>query len=424
MTSTGCGASCAGARRAPARPPGSSTTRSRAWRRRSGTSSGRPTACRSTASSAVAFVTACACTPTATRARRSSSMDATMVPRPGALGAGAAGGDQGRLDPRPRARPRLRGQTAPDELFTPELYARRAKRGRRRARLQRAEVRPRRPHRVHAGHRVGHAQPRRGRRDGRPRRGRDRRRRPEVDVAFDCHWRYQVADAQRLAHELEPLGLLWLEDPVPPENVAGAAARRRPSTSTPIATGENGYLRHGFREAFECGAIDIAAPDLQKTGGLLEGRRIADYADTHYISIAPHCIASPIGTIAAVARRRRGAELPRARVARHERPVLERPRRGLGRRHGDRGRAHPRARGPGLGVELNLDVAREYARVGRAVLRRVAKVKSGWVGVGAKRPSGYDVISMALWALEVTFVVYVVRPSACRAVGRIVSSGT
>ena len=121
----------------------------------------------------------------------------------------------------------------------------------------------------------------------------------EVDVAFDCHWRYQVSDAQRLAHELEPLGLMWLEDPVPPENVQ-ALRRVTKSTSTPIATGENGYMRHGFREAFECGAIDIAAPDPQKTGGLLETRRIADYADTHYISMAPHCIASPIGTIANV----------------------------------------------------------------------------------------------------------------------------
>ena len=121
----------------------------------------------------------------------------------------------------------------------------------------------------------------------------------EVDVAFDCHWRYQVADAQRLAHELEPLGLMWLEDPVPPENVA-ALARVTKSTSTRIATGENGYMRHGFREAFESGAIDIAAPDPQKTGGLLETRRIADYADTHYISMAPHCIASPIGTVANV----------------------------------------------------------------------------------------------------------------------------
>ncbi len=91
---------------------------------------------------------------------------------------------------------------------------------------------------------------------------------------------------------------MWLEDPVPPENVQ-ALARVTKSTSTPIATGENGYMRHGFREAFESGAIDICAPDPQKTGGLLETRRIADYADTHYISMAPHCIASPIGTIAA-----------------------------------------------------------------------------------------------------------------------------
>src|SRR5919204_3309207 len=120
---------------------------------------------------------------------------------------------------------------------------------------------------------------------------------PEVDVAFDCHWRYQVADAQRLAHELEPLGLMWLEDPVPPENVA-ALRRVTTSTTTPIATGENGYLRHGFREAFETGAISIAAPDLQKTGGLLEARRIADLADTHYVAMAPHNISSPIGTIA------------------------------------------------------------------------------------------------------------------------------
>ena len=92
---------------------------------------------------------------------------------------------------------------------------------------------------------------------------------------------------------------MWLEDPVPPENVA-ALARVTKSTSTPICTGENGYMRHGFREAFEAGAIDIAAPDPQKTGGLLETRRIADYADTHYISMAPHCIASPIGTVANV----------------------------------------------------------------------------------------------------------------------------
>ncbi len=184
----------------------------------------------------------------------------------------------------------------------------------------------------------------------------------QVDVAFDCHWRYQVADAQRLAHELEPLGLMWLEDPVPPENVQ-ALRRVTTSTSTPIATGENGYMRHGFREAFECGAIDIAAPDPQKTGGLLETRRIADYADTHYISMAPHCIASPIGTIANVhvaaaipnflALEWHGMSVPfwNDLAVGFDGPVI------------DGGRVKvPEA--PGLGVTLNLDLARQYARPG------------------------------------------------------------
>ncbi len=183
---------------------------------------------------------------------------------------------------------------------------------------------------------------------------------PEVDVAFDCHWRYQVADAQRLAHELEPLGLLWLEDPVPPENVA-ALRRVTTSTTTPIATGENGYLRHGFREAFETGAISIAAPDIQKTGGLLEARRIADFADTHYISLAPHCIASPIGTVAAahvsaaipnfLALEWHGMSVPFWDEMVVEGPVIV------------NGRIQVPT-GPGLGVSLNLDVAREHARVG------------------------------------------------------------
>jgi gluconate/galactonate dehydratase len=185
---------------------------------------------------------------------------------------------------------------------------------------------------------------------------------PEVDVAFDCHWRYQVADAQRLAHELEPLGLLWLEDPVPPENVA-ALRRVTTSTTTPIATGENGYLRHGFREAFETGAISIAAPDIQKTGGLLESRRIADFADTHYISMAPHCIASPIGTVANVhvaaaipnflALEWHGMSVPfwNDLAVGFDGPVI------------DGGRVKvPET--PGLGVTLNLDLARQYARPG------------------------------------------------------------
>lgn len=277
------------------------------------------------------------------------SMDATMVARPYVEGA-VRNPEHGRAYAR----------ALPDEVFTPELYGARAKqvvaelgfdalkfdldvptryqRDTASGTLSRAEIGAMVDLAAAVVEAVG----------------------PEVDVAFDCHWRYQVADAQRLAHELEPLGLLWLEDPVPPENVA-ALRRVTESTTTPIATGENGYMRHGFREAFETGAISIAAPDIQKTGGLLESRRIADFADTHYISMAPHCIASPIGTVAAahvaaaipnfLALEWHGMSVPFWEDLVNEGPVIT------------RGRIEVPT-GPGLGVSLNLDVARSHARVG------------------------------------------------------------
>jgi gluconate/galactonate dehydratase len=120
-----------------------------------------------------------------------------------------------------------------------------------------------------------------------------------VDLAIDCHWNYGVNDAIRLARACEPYDLLWLEDPVPPEN-NDALCRVTAATTTPIATGENHYQRHHFRELLEREAVDILAPDFQKVGGLLEGRRISDMADVHYVAVAPHNISGPIGTMASV----------------------------------------------------------------------------------------------------------------------------
>lgn len=183
-----------------------------------------------------------------------------------------------------------------------------------------------------------------------------------VDIGFDCHWRYNVSDAQRLAYELEPYGLLWLEDPVPPENVQ-AMRRVTQSTKTPISSGENLYMRYGFREVLETGALDVIAPDLQKTGGLLEARKIADLADTHYVAVAPHCIASPIGTIASahvataipnfIALEWHGMSVPfwSDLAAGFDGPVIQ------------EGYITVPDR-PGLGVELNEDLARQYAKEG------------------------------------------------------------
>ena len=118
-----------------------------------------------------------------------------------------------------------------------------------------------------------------------------------MDLAADMHGRYDATTGKRVAKELEPFKLLWLEEPVPPENI-DAMRDIRASTSTPICCGENIFLRWGFRELLEKRAVDIIMPDLQKCGGLLEGRKIADMAHTYYVPMAPHAVTSPIGMMA------------------------------------------------------------------------------------------------------------------------------
>jgi galactonate dehydratase len=119
----------------------------------------------------------------------------------------------------------------------------------------------------------------------------------QVDIAADMHGRYDTTTGKRVAKAMEPFRLLFLEEPVPAENV-DAMREVRASSNTPICCGENLFLRHGFRPVLEKQAADIIMPDLHKCGGLLEGRKIADMAHTYYVPFAPHNVTSPIGTMA------------------------------------------------------------------------------------------------------------------------------
>lgn len=119
----------------------------------------------------------------------------------------------------------------------------------------------------------------------------------DVDLAVDCHWNYNVADAARLAKALEPLGLLWMEDPIPPDSPTGLAQVQQ-STSLPIATGENHYFAADFLRLLEEGRIRVLAPDAQKVG-LAGVRYLAKLADSFAVSLAMHNISGPIGTLAA-----------------------------------------------------------------------------------------------------------------------------
>ncbi len=120
---------------------------------------------------------------------------------------------------------------------------------------------------------------------------------PKIDICADMHARYDYPTGQQVAKRMEPLNLMWLEEPVPAENV-DAYKLIAQETSTPICAGENIFLAHGFRRLLEMGGVDIVMPDLQKAGGLGEGQRIANLAHLYYVPFAPHMVASCLGAMA------------------------------------------------------------------------------------------------------------------------------
>ncbi len=119
-----------------------------------------------------------------------------------------------------------------------------------------------------------------------------------IEIAVDCHWNYDVQSAIRLASALEDCKLMWLEDPVPPENIA-SIAKVQSATTTAVATGENNYFRIDFDRLIREADLRVLSPDVQKIG-LLEGRRLADMADMYNVNLTWHNISSPIGTMAGV----------------------------------------------------------------------------------------------------------------------------
>ena len=118
-----------------------------------------------------------------------------------------------------------------------------------------------------------------------------------ADVAFDCHWSWTGDSIRRLAKAIEPYDVWWLEDTVPPEN-HDVQERVTHATDTTIAAGENVYRVQGARRLVENEGIDVLHPDVPKTGGMLETKKMGDLAASYYIPLALHNVASPIGTMA------------------------------------------------------------------------------------------------------------------------------
>jgi L-alanine-DL-glutamate epimerase-like enolase superfamily enzyme len=108
-----------------------------------------------------------------------------------------------------------------------------------------------------------------------------------ADVLVDAHGAYASHSALYVGRELQRLGVRWLEDPLPPEDIEGYVALAA-ALEMPVAAGETECTRWQFEERLSRKAVDLILPDICRAGGITEGRKIATVADLHNVRWAAH----------------------------------------------------------------------------------------------------------------------------------------
>ena len=189
---------------------------------------------------------------------------------------------------------------------------------------------------------------------------------PELDVAVDFHGRVHRSMAKSLVRELEAYGPLFIEEPVPPENLEALREVSR-HTTIPIAAGERMYTRWGFKQVLAEGYLDIVQPDLSHAGGILEVRKIAAMAEAFDVAVAPHC---PLGPIALAASLQLDACTPNAFIQEQSLEIQRPSENDLLDYLKDSGVFAyedgyvPVPKGHGLGIEVDEERVRDAAKAG------------------------------------------------------------
>ncbi len=183
---------------------------------------------------------------------------------------------------------------------------------------------------------------------------------PDVEILIEMHGRFNPVTAVEMARELAPFKPSWVEEPVPPENLAALkkAADAIAPLGIPIATGERLHTMPEFRELFELQAADIIQVDLTHFGGILQTKKLAAWADAYYMLMAPHNVGGPVSTAAAL---HLAATMPNFKIQEHFNDFAEAYVK-------DAAPGVPPVvdgyfalpSGPGLGVTLNEDVIRAH----------------------------------------------------------------
>jgi L-alanine-DL-glutamate epimerase-like enolase superfamily enzyme len=116
----------------------------------------------------------------------------------------------------------------------------------------------------------------------------------EMPLCADHFGHFDVNNAIRFGRSMEKFRLAWLEDMVPWFDIENNKVLST-ALETPVLTGEDIYcLRDGFKPLIDARAVDIIHPDLGTSGGLLETKRIGDYAEENGVAMAMHMAGSPV----------------------------------------------------------------------------------------------------------------------------------
>jgi len=184
----------------------------------------------------------------------------------------------------------------------------------------------------------------------------------DIPLASDHYGHIGVNSCIRLARAMEKHQLAWMEDMVPWQ-LPELMKQIKDAVDIPILTGEDIYLKEDFAKLITVGAVDIIHPDLASAGGLLEMKKISDFAMEHGVPMAMHFAGTPVSFMAnlhtAVAvenflvLENHSVDVPwwQDLVSGVPKPIL------------DHGFAAPSDR-PGLGVELVEEVVKAHLKPG------------------------------------------------------------
>ncbi len=182
---------------------------------------------------------------------------------------------------------------------------------------------------------------------------------PDVEILIEMHGRFNPVTAVEMARELERFKPSWVEEPVPPENIA-ALKKAAEKINIPVATGERIHTRYEFRELLESQAADYLQPDITHFGGILETKKLAAWAENYYVLMAPHNVGGAISTAAAL---HFAASTPNFKIQEHFNDFSDEWVKSVAPGNPevvDGYFALPQ--GPGLGVTLDLEVVKAHPR--------------------------------------------------------------